>query len=142
MNFTYYFYCDCTYDCAVHQYGTQGILQCKKCFQIEAKKIQQVYHLACVACENKTVLEGEVSFDPRYQETCTACGLSGEIGFEAGDNILFVLGTDLHAGEACTNCQRNDWTELVDEPFTCPFCFKELKQKMSTFWADEKKDET
>lgn len=144
VNFTYYFYCDhddeCGFTKTVHQYDDEVVLQCEKCRHIDAKTTAQVYHLECVACGKKQTLTGDVSFDPRYQERCSSCGLCGEIGFEKGENILLILGSELKATTPCNQCKQDEWVELVDTNFTCPFCLKELKQKMSMVW-DEKKDE-
>lgn len=136
MNFTYYYYCDCPSDFskAVHQLDDEIVLQCTRCFSIEAKKKNLCYHLVCLGCTEIRELGNNATFTE--EETCTRCGMTGEVGMDEQSGSLFVLKNNYHSVEACMNGHQHSWKQNHQEGMTCPYCLSVLKEKMSLLWED------
>lgn len=134
MNYTYYFYCECEYEKVVHEKENELILQCNCCFTIQSKDKKLSYFLSCLGCGEKKKIGNTVTFEEELLETCEKCGLSGSIGLEKGEEILFLLGSGYEEVGNCDSCKQNDWKVINESDVTCPHCFKNLKQKMSIYW--------
>lgn len=142
LNFTYFFYCEdesCGFEQPVHQKDGENILQCLSCFSINSKENKCNYSLKCLACDNTEAIEGNVQFDTENETQCSKCGMSGFIGYTNFDNILFVLDTDTTKIDKCEKCNKTNFKNSEEANFTCPHCFKFLKQKMSLAWSEEEK---
>lgn len=137
MNYTIYYYCSCEYEKVVHEHDNQKMKQCNRCYDIHATNIDvQIYKVICKACGNEK--EYKDNFRINGNVRCESCYLEGEIGFDKEDGTLFYI----ELGEekkTCTTCKKGELEEVEQGEFKCPRCFKNLKQKMSTFW--EKEDE-
>lgn len=148
MKFTQFFYCEdkykseklkkntCDFDQAIVEGLGNEIIQCSACFEIDSKIPKKKYFLECNHCHYKNERLEDMALDEEIE--CLNCYLKGNVAFDAFQDGLFVLKEEEYY-EPCKKCKRDEWTKR-DEGFKCPRCWKNLKQKMSTFWIDEETD--